>query len=145
MSKNPSKSLAAELDPFIAPFRIHDSRDFHLTAHKTSARGGLDKAAGEKMMALLPGVTMRELKGGVYKSMPDAVNTPYVINQVVASDKLSTDLVYAITKMMNEKAAEFRSLFAGAEEIDTKIALEGNKIPLHPGAEKYYREVGLIK
>jgi len=36
-------------------------------------------------------------------------------------------------------------LFAGAEEIDTKGALEGNKIPLHPGAEKYYREVGLIK
>jgi PPK2 family polyphosphate:nucleotide phosphotransferase len=50
MSKNPSKSLAAELDPFIAPFRIHDSRDFHLTAHKTSARGGLDKAAGEKII-----------------------------------------------------------------------------------------------
>jgi PPK2 family polyphosphate:nucleotide phosphotransferase len=50
MSKKPSKSLAAELDPFIAPFRIDGSRDFHLISHKTSAKGGLDKAAGEKIM-----------------------------------------------------------------------------------------------
>jgi TRAP transporter TAXI family solute receptor len=104
-----------------------------------------DKAAGEKFMALLPGTTMRTLKGGLYKSMANDVSTPYLINELVASDKLSADLVYKITKMMNEQVKEFRGLFAGAEEIDTKIALEGNKIPLHPGAEKYYREVGLIK
>jgi TRAP transporter TAXI family solute receptor len=104
-----------------------------------------DKAAGEKFMALLPGTTMRTLKGGLYKSMANDVSTPYLINELVASDKLSADLVYKITKMMNEQVKEFRGLFAGAEEIDTKGALEGNKIPLHPGAEKYYREVGLIK
>jgi PPK2 family polyphosphate:nucleotide phosphotransferase len=44
------KSLAAELDPLIAPFRVDGSRDFHLTAHKTSAKGGLDKATGEKII-----------------------------------------------------------------------------------------------
>jgi uncharacterized protein len=26
-----------------------------------------------------------------------------------------------------------------------KHALDGMPVPLHPGAEKYYREVGLIK
>ncbi len=104
-----------------------------------------DKAAGEKMMALLPGVTMRTLKGGIYKSMPNDVDTPYLINQLVASSKLSDDLVYKITKLMNEQVKEFHGLFAGANEMDTKGALDGNKIPLHPGAEKYYREVGLIK
>src|SRR5215475_12499138 len=50
MSKKPSKSLAAGLDPFVAPFRVDGSRDFHLTAHKTSGKGGLDKAAGEKII-----------------------------------------------------------------------------------------------
>jgi len=50
MSKKPSKSLAAELDPFITPFRVDGSGDFHLTAHKTGGRGGLDKAAGEKII-----------------------------------------------------------------------------------------------
>ncbi len=104
-----------------------------------------DKAAGEKMMALLPGVTMRTLKGGIYKSMPTEVSTPYLINELVVSSAVSDDLVYKTTKMINDQIKEFQGLFAGAEEIQTKVALDGNQIPLHPGAEKYYREIGLIK
>jgi TRAP transporter TAXI family solute receptor len=104
-----------------------------------------DKAAGEKMMELLPGVTMRELKGGVYKSMTETVNTPYLINELVVSAKVSDDLVYKVTKMLNEQNKEFHGLFPGADEVQTSAALEGNKIPLHPGAERYYREVKLLK
>src|SRR5690349_11418169 len=47
MSKKPAKSLSTELDPYITPFRIDGSRKFHLTSHKTHAKGGLDKAEGE--------------------------------------------------------------------------------------------------
>jgi PPK2 family polyphosphate:nucleotide phosphotransferase len=50
MSKKPSRALSAELDPFIAPFRVDGTRKFHLAAQKTSERGGLDKAAGEKII-----------------------------------------------------------------------------------------------
>jgi TRAP-type uncharacterized transport system substrate-binding protein len=34
---------------------------------------------------------------------------------------------------------------SAAKAIDPKRALEGMPVPLHPGAEKYYREVGLVK
>jgi len=44
------KSLVAELDAFISPFRIDGSSKFHLRSHKTNARGGLDKEAGEKIL-----------------------------------------------------------------------------------------------
>ena len=47
MSKAPEKSLHAELDPFIAPFRIDGTRRFHLSACNTSDKGGLDKDEGE--------------------------------------------------------------------------------------------------
>src|SRR5689334_23303668 len=50
MSKKSAKSLPAELDPFTTPFRIDGSRKFHLTAHKTAERGGLDKSEGEKII-----------------------------------------------------------------------------------------------
>jgi PPK2 family polyphosphate:nucleotide phosphotransferase len=50
MSKKPAKSLAAELQPFIAPFRVDGSRKFHLNAQKTAERGGLDKNEGEKII-----------------------------------------------------------------------------------------------
>jgi PPK2 family polyphosphate:nucleotide phosphotransferase len=52
MSRKPNKTLAGELDSYISPFRFDGSGKFHLSAHKTSAKGGLDKdAAGEILEA----------------------------------------------------------------------------------------------
>jgi PPK2 family polyphosphate:nucleotide phosphotransferase len=50
MSKKPSQSLAAELKPFIAPFRFDGSGKFHLKSHKTDEKGGLDKDKAEKIL-----------------------------------------------------------------------------------------------
>jgi PPK2 family polyphosphate:nucleotide phosphotransferase len=50
MSKKPSPSLAAELKPFVAPFRVDGSSEFHLKSHKTREKGGLDKDEGEKIL-----------------------------------------------------------------------------------------------
>jgi PPK2 family polyphosphate:nucleotide phosphotransferase len=47
MNKTPSKTLNAELDPFISPFRIDGSARFHLRSQKTNAKGGLDKKNAE--------------------------------------------------------------------------------------------------
>ncbi len=50
MNGKPSQTLATELDRFIKPFRFDGSGRFHLKAHKTDARGGLDKEDGEKII-----------------------------------------------------------------------------------------------
>ena len=50
MSKRPSPSLAAQLKPFVTPFRIDGSGEFHLKSHKTREKGGLDKEKGEKII-----------------------------------------------------------------------------------------------
>ncbi|MBV8924027.1 MAG: polyphosphate kinase 2 family protein [Bradyrhizobium sp.] len=50
MSRKPAIPLAAELAPFIAPFRIDGSRKFHLASQKTGERGRLDKEEGEKII-----------------------------------------------------------------------------------------------
>jgi hypothetical protein len=101
--------------------------------------------AGNKFMELLPGTGMSTLKAGTYKSTPQDVRVPYVVNQMVTSAKLPEDLIYKVTKLMNERYKEFHGLFPGSEEIQPAAALAYNKIPIHPGAERYYREVGLIK
>ena len=49
MSK-PSRPLADQLKPFVAPFRFDGSGEFHLKSHKTSEKGGLDKDKGEKII-----------------------------------------------------------------------------------------------
>jgi PPK2 family polyphosphate:nucleotide phosphotransferase len=49
MSKKPSRSLAEQLKPFVAPFRHDGSGKFHLRSYKTNEKGGLDKDKGEKI------------------------------------------------------------------------------------------------
>jgi PPK2 family polyphosphate:nucleotide phosphotransferase len=50
MSKKPRQSLAERLKPFVAPFRIDGSGEFHLKSCKPGERGGLDKDEGEKIL-----------------------------------------------------------------------------------------------
>src|SRR3984893_1828438 len=50
MSKKSSESLGAQLKPFIAPFRVDGSGEFHLKSHKTNEKGGLDKDKAEKIL-----------------------------------------------------------------------------------------------
>ena len=50
MSKKPSKTLAAEFDGFISPFRFDGSGTFHLKSVKTNENGGLDKDEGAKIL-----------------------------------------------------------------------------------------------
>src|SRR4030081_4018793 len=50
MSKKPALSHGAQLVPFIAPFRVDGTGEFHLKSHKTSEKGGLDKDKAEKIL-----------------------------------------------------------------------------------------------
>jgi PPK2 family polyphosphate:nucleotide phosphotransferase len=51
MGKQSSQSLAHQLKSYVAPFRVDGSGEFHLKSHKTSEKGGLDKAKGETIIA----------------------------------------------------------------------------------------------
>jgi PPK2 family polyphosphate:nucleotide phosphotransferase len=48
--KSSAQSLAIELRPFVEPFRVDGSKEFHLKSCKTSDRGGIDKDKGEKIL-----------------------------------------------------------------------------------------------
>jgi len=50
MSKKASRSVSDELDAYSAPFRVDGSGEFHLKAHKTDAKGGLDKEEAGKIL-----------------------------------------------------------------------------------------------
>ena len=67
--------------------------------------------------------------------------------QWVTSDKADANTVYEITKALYGDAAQ-KNLAAGHAKgkfITKENALKGAGIPLHPGAERYYKEAGLLK
>ncbi len=67
--------------------------------------------------------------------------------QWVVSAKVDADLIYGITKAIwNEKSRMLLDKgHAKGKAITLKTALNGVGIPLHPGAERYYKEAGLLK
>ncbi len=64
---------------------------------------------------------------------------------LVTSAKVPDEAVYAITKEVFENFEEFKGLHPAYSTLTKESMLEGLSAPLHPGAEKYYKEAGLLK
>ena len=73
------------------------------------------------------------------------VTTVGMLATLVTSAKVPDDVVYAVTKEIFENLDEFKKLHPALAGLTREGMLEGLTAPLHPGAEKYYKEAGLIK
>jgi len=80
-----------------------------------------------------------------YEGQATSVPTAFVQNFLVTHEGVPTDTVYKMTKAMFENLDHLVAAHAAAKAIHKETALVGMPLPLHPGAEKYYREIGLIK
>ncbi|OOG50434.1 TAXI family TRAP transporter solute-binding subunit [Polaromonas sp. C04] len=80
-----------------------------------------------------------------YEGQAASVPTAFVQNFLVTHEGVPTDTVYKMTKAMFENLDHLVAAHAAAKAIHKETALVGMPLPLHPGAEKYYREIGLIK
>jgi len=120
-------------------------------AELASAGGGIelvpiDGPQAEGLRRASPFFAPDVIPADTYKGVA-AVKTLAVGAQWVTSDKADANTVYEITKALFSDAAQ-KTLAAGhakGKMITKESAVQGAGIPFHPGAEKYYREVGLIK
>jgi len=86
------------------------------------------------------------IPGGSYRGIDKDVKTVAVKATLVASNKLSEDVVYAITKTLFEKKDDIAAGHDKGKELSAENAVEGfSTVPFHPGAEKYYKEIGVLK
>jgi TRAP transporter TAXI family solute receptor len=83
---------------------------------------------------------------GTYKGQEKDVTTITTMAQWVVDANVSEDVVYQLTKALWEGGSDkMAQAHAKGKDVQMKTALSGMAIPLHPGAEKYYKEKGLIK
>lgn len=86
------------------------------------------------------------IPAGTYEGI-GATATISVGAQWVVGAEADEDLVYGITSALWHDNARklLDSGHAKGRAITPETALDGNGIPLHPGAERFYREAGLLK
>ncbi len=80
-----------------------------------------------------------------YNGQTEAVATVAIQNFLVSHEGVSTDAAYKMTKAIFEHLPELQAAHAAAKAITRENAAKAPPAPLHAGAEKYYREIGLIK
>lgn len=99
---------------------------------------------------IIPAYIPSMIPAGAYEGIDYDVSTPAVSALLVVSSDLSDELVYGITAAMWN--SNTRTLLdnghAKGRQITLDTALDGIDtlgVPLHPGAEQFYREQGLIE
>lgn len=85
------------------------------------------------------------IPANTYEGQTEDVHTIAVQNFLVTREGVPTETVYKMTKAMFENLDQMVAAHAAAKAIKLENAIKSLPAPLHPGAEKYYKEVGLLK
>jgi TRAP transporter TAXI family solute receptor len=91
--------------------------------------------------AYQPGV----IPAKTYEGQNEDIATVAIQNFLVTHEGVSTETVYNMTKSMFDNLDQMVAAHAAAKVIKKEDGPKNMPLPLHPGAEKYYREAGLIK
>ncbi|PWV95381.1 hypothetical protein DFR52_11112 [Hoeflea marina] len=84
------------------------------------------------------------IPSGTYTGQDADVGTVAVVNFLVTHSDVSDDLAYEMTKQLFENLPDLESAHKAAAQIKLEKAMDGMPIPLHPGAERYYKEKGIM-
>jgi TRAP transporter TAXI family solute receptor len=93
------------------------------------------KSVGKRKQLMIP--------AGTYAGQDGDVSTTTLEVVAYATTKMSDDAAYALTKTyweMKAKMGETNPWWNGVDKTNLKAIIG----PIHPGAEKYYREVGFL-
>src|SRR3990172_1440957 len=104
----------------------------------------VDGAEAEAMKKKYPFYTSVKVPANTYKDQAEAT-TVAVMAMMVARSDLPEDLVYRFTKAIFDDLKQFHAAHSAAQNLTLETALNGNPIPLHPGAAKFYKEKGILR
>jgi len=103
----------------------------------------IDDAHAAQLIANYPFYTKFPIPGGSYKGQ-GRVQTVAVKATFIVSNKLSDDTVYKLTKSLFDSKVQIEAAHVKGGELSPSYAVEGISVPFHPGAQKYFKEIGAL-
>jgi TRAP transporter TAXI family solute receptor len=103
----------------------------------------IDKDKQDAMLKKLPSSFFAAtIPANTYKHQDSDVNVFAFSTYLIASGKLQEQAVYEITKAIMGNTDEFKEVHKEAKEWTIENTLNLPKVPFHPGAIKYFKEIG---
>ena len=99
----------------------------------------------DKLVSSVPYYGLAVIPAGIYRGVDTPTKTVATPALWTCAADLSPTLVYKMTKALWEHRDVLEKVHNKGKDITLETALDGMCVPLHPGAELYYKEVGLIK
>ena len=97
----------------------------------------------DKLNARYPLWDWYDFPPGTYPNQNEAIRTVASPNVLVTRVDIPEEVVYNITKVIWENLATLQEIHGATRDMLPEIAIDGLGAPLHAGALRYYREVGL--
>lgn len=98
-----------------------------------------------KLKDKYPAFEIGTIPGATYKGIENELPTVQVSNLLVTNKDMDDKAIYELTKTLFENLDDLKRAHSSAEQIKVEEAASQLPLPLHPGAEKYYKEKGVIK
>lgn len=102
-------------------------------------------AEADKICAKYGYYTKTIIPGGTYKGTDEDTEALAIKCTLAVSSKLDENTVYDMTKALFSNLDELGRAHAKGKEVTAEAAITGVSVPFHPGAIKYYKEIGLMK
>ncbi|MCG6893623.1 MAG: TAXI family TRAP transporter solute-binding subunit [Desulfobacteraceae bacterium] len=99
----------------------------------------------DKLIQKYPFYAKQMVPGGIYKGNDKDVPTVSVMAMLAARADLEEDIVYKILGAVYSDLDQLKKAHDKFKDISMETGLVGMPIPLHPGAEKYFKEKGVLK
>jgi len=84
------------------------------------------------------------IPAGTYDGQDSDVPTVAIQNILVSHEGVSEEVAYQMTKLMFDNLERLGNAHSAAQDIKLEGAAKDLPIPLHPGAERFYKEVGAL-
>ncbi|MCU0559334.1 MAG: TAXI family TRAP transporter solute-binding subunit [Desulfobacterales bacterium] len=105
----------------------------------------IDAQAADALIKKYPFFTKAVVPKDAYKGMEADVPTVAVMAILVARAEMEEAMAYQITKAIFDNIKDIERAHAKGKEVTLASALNGMSVPLHPGAEKFFKEKGIKK
>lgn len=87
--------------------------------------------------------TPRVIKAGTYPGQTKDINTIAQPNFLAVNASVPEEHVYLLTKSIYENLGFLQAIHKATKAMDINAATAGLPVPLHPGAARYYKEMGI--
>lgn len=84
------------------------------------------------------------IPAGTYDGQDADVPTVAITNILVTHEGVSDEVAYQMTKLMFDNLGRLGTAHSAAKDIKLETATKNLPIPLHPGAERFYKEAGAL-